>query len=138
MLRGVLFLLRDVVRMLCIFSFLSFLDTLFLYIRSCDHLQTYIVLISFFMLMYVFLSPTHPFMCCFFSPFIHMLLVTCMQSIYCCFTQRCFDEFCFKVFQKYRLSKSTCHKLSSCKIFQEFVIGQILLYSISEYELSDL
>ena len=32
-------------RMLCIFSFLSFLDTLFLYMRSCDHLYTYIVLI---------------------------------------------------------------------------------------------
>ena len=44
----------------------------------------------------------------------------------------------FKVFQKYRLSKSTCHKLSSCKVFQEFVLWQILLYSTSEYELSDL
>ena len=44
----------------------------------------------------------------------------------------------FKVFQNYRLSKSTCHKLSSCKVFQEFVLGQILLYSTSEYELSDL
>ena len=32
------FFLRDVVRILCIFSFLSFLDTLFLYTRSCDHL----------------------------------------------------------------------------------------------------
>ena len=68
-------------------------------------------------------SFTYPFMCCFFSPFIHMLLITCMQSIYFYFTQRCLDEFCFKVFQKYRLSKSTCHKLSSCKVFQEFVIG---------------
>ena len=29
----------------------------------------------------------------------------------------------FKVFQKYKLSNSTCHKLSSCKIFQEFVLG---------------
>ena len=29
----------------------------------------------------------------------------------------------FKMFQKYRLSKSTCHKLSSCKVFQEFVLG---------------
>ena len=29
----------------------------------------------------------------------------------------------FKVFQKYRLSKSTCLKLSSCKVFQEFVLG---------------
>ena len=36
------------------------------------------------------------------------------------------------------LSKSTCHKLSSYKVFQEFVLGWILLYSISEYELSDL
>ena len=28
----------------------------------------------------------------------------------------------FKVFQKYRLSKS-CHELFSCKVFQEFVLG---------------
>ena len=39
MLGGVLFFfLRDVVRILCIFSFLSFLDALFLYMRSCDYL----------------------------------------------------------------------------------------------------
>ena len=44
----------------------------------------------------------------------------------------------FKVFQKYRLSKSSCHELFSCKIFQEFVLEYILLYSTSEYELSDL
>ena len=44
----------------------------------------------------------------------------------------------FKVFQKYGLSKSTCHKLSSCKVFQEFVLGHILLYSTSEYGLSVL
>ena len=37
------------------FSF--FLDTLFLYMRSCDHLLTYIVLISLYILMYVFPSP---------------------------------------------------------------------------------
>ena len=29
--------MRDVVRILCIFSFISFIDTLFLYFRSCDH-----------------------------------------------------------------------------------------------------
>ena len=28
----------------------------------------------------------------------------------------------FKVFQKYRLLKFTCHKLSSCKVFQEFAL----------------
>ena len=42
------------------------------------------------------------------------------------------------MFQKYRLSKSSCHKLSSYKVFQEFVLGLILLYSTSEYKLSDL
>ena len=29
--------MRDVVRITHIFSFLSFIDTLFLYFRSCDH-----------------------------------------------------------------------------------------------------
>ena len=67
-------------RILYVFSFLSFIDTLFLYLRSCDHLLIYIVLILLYMWMYVFLSPT-PYMCCFFSLFMHMLLITCMQSI---------------------------------------------------------
>ena len=67
-------------RILCIFSFLSFLDTLFLYLRSYDHLLTYIILILLYIWMYVFLSPT-PYMCCFFSLFMLMHLNTCMQSI---------------------------------------------------------
>ena len=67
-------------RILYIFSFLSFLDTLFLYLRSYDHLLTYIVLILLYIWMYVFLSPT-PYMCYFFSLFMLMLLNTCMQSI---------------------------------------------------------
>ena len=29
--------MKDVVRILCIFSFLSFIDSLFLYFWSCDH-----------------------------------------------------------------------------------------------------
>ena len=65
-------------RILCIFSFLSFLDTLFLYIRSCDHFYTYIVLILFIC------------GCMFLSPALHVLFLfslythvsyTCMQSI---------------------------------------------------------
>ena len=40
---------------------------------------TYIVLFLFYMLMYV--SFTYPYMCCFFSLFMHMLLLTCMQAI---------------------------------------------------------
>ena len=60
--------MRDIVRILCIFSFLSFMDTLFLY--------SYLLYIW----MYDFLSPT-PYACCFFSLFIHMLFITCMQFI---------------------------------------------------------
>ena len=56
-----------------------------------------------------------------FSLYTHVSLLYAI--FYFCFTLRCLDEFCFKVFQKYRLSKSTCHKLFSCKVFQEFVIG---------------
>ena len=39
---------------------------------------------------------------------------------YFCFTQDALMSF-VKVFQKYKLSKSTCHN-SSCKVFQEFVL----------------
>ena len=65
-------------RILCIFSFLSFLDTLFLYMRSCDHLYTYIVLIfSSILLMDVFLSPTLSCVVSFLSLYICFLLFVC-------------------------------------------------------------
>ena len=35
---GSVIILRDVVRISCIFSFLSILDALFLYMKSCNHL----------------------------------------------------------------------------------------------------
>ena len=73
--------MRDVVRNTCILSFLSFTDTLFLYFRSYDHFYLHTLYISsLYMLMYVLLSLT-PYMCCFFSLFMHMLLITCIQSI---------------------------------------------------------
>ena len=82
MLGGVLFLffLRDVVRILCIFSFLffSFLDTSFLYMRSCDHLWSYIGLIlSSILLMYIFLSPTLSCVVSFLSLYTCFLLFVC-------------------------------------------------------------
>ena len=57
---------------------------------------------------------------------------------YFCFTQRCLDEFCFKCFRNTGCQSLSCHRLSSCKVFQEFVLGEILLYLTSEYKLSDL
>ena len=60
------------------YLFFSFLDTLFLYMRSCDHLQTYIVLIfSSILLMYVFLSPTLSCVVSFLSLYTCFLLFVC-------------------------------------------------------------
>ena len=93
-----LFFFRDVVRILCIFSFLSFLDTLFLYMRSCDHLQIYIVLIFFsILLMYVSLSPT--FLCVVSFLSLSHASYYLYAIYYFFFTQRCLDEFCLKCFR---------------------------------------
>ena len=62
-----------------------------------------------------------------------------MYAIYCFyFTLRCRDEFCLKCFRNTICQSLSCHRLSSCKVFEEFVLGEILLYLISEYELNDL
>ena len=60
------------------FSFL--LDTLFLYMRSCDHLLTYIVLISLFILMHVFFFHLPLHVLFLFSINTHVSYI-CMQSI---------------------------------------------------------
>ena len=36
---------------------------------------------TYFLYMLMYVSFTYPYMCCFFSLFIHILLITCMQSI---------------------------------------------------------
>ena len=77
-------------------------------------------LIYIYMIMYVFF--TYLYMCCFFSLFIHMLLILVCNLLFLLHTKMPWWVL-FKVFQKYKLSKSTCHKLSSCKVFQEFVLG---------------
>ena len=61
-------------RTFCIFSFLYFLDTLFLHCHSkpCTYVDIYIEVVIH--------SFTYLFMCCFFSLFINMLLINCMQS----------------------------------------------------------
>ena len=56
----------------------SFIDALFLYIRSCGRFYTYTVLI--FLYIWIYVSFTYLYMCCFFSPFIHMFLINYMQS----------------------------------------------------------
>ena len=74
--------MRDVVRTFCIFSFLSFLDTLFFVHRSCDHLViANLVLRLIYILRLLLLSFTYLYMCCFFFLFMHMILLYYMQSI---------------------------------------------------------
>ena len=83
----------------------------------------------------VIISPISPCVISFLS------LYTCFfiyAIFYFCFTLRCLDEFCLKYFRKTTCQNLSCHELSSCKNFQEFVIGLDLLYSTSDYEFSDL
>ena len=71
--------LRDVVRIFCIFSFLSILDTLSLVHWSCDHL-TYIVFI-FGLYIYIYIdvcySPIFPCVVSFLSLYICFLFNLC-------------------------------------------------------------
>ena len=39
------------------------------------------------------------------------------------FTLRCHDKFCLKCFRNTGYQSLSCHELSSCKVFQEFVLG---------------
>ena len=54
------------------------------------------------------------------------------------FTLRCRDEFCLKCFKNTGCQSLLAINSLFCKVFQEFMLGQILLYSTSKYELSDL
>ena len=106
-------------RILCIFSFLFFINTLFLYVRSCDHFYTYIVLILFICGCMV-LSPIFTCIVSFLS------LYTCFLFLYAiyyfCFTQKCLDEFCFKCFKNIGCQSLSYHKLSSCKVFSRVCV----------------
>ena len=90
--------MRDVVRITCIFSFLSFIDTLFSYFRSCNHFYLHtLYLSSLYMLMYV--SFTYPLHVLFLFPLYAHAFYYLYAIYYFCFTPRCLDEFCLKCFR---------------------------------------
>ena len=67
-------------------------------------------------------------------------LYTCFfmyAILYFYFRLRCLDEFCLKCFRKTGCENLSCHELSSCKIFQEFVL-RLDFIVFSSYEFSDL
>ena len=104
---------------MCFILLRGVLTSLFLY-TGLVTMFTYIVhIFDIYMMMYVFF--TYPYMCCFFSIFIHMFLLVC--NLLFLFHTKMPWWVLFKVFQKYRLLKSSYHKLSSCKVFQEFMFG---------------
>ena len=66
-------------RITCILFFSFYLT----YIYSCTLGLVTIIDIhcTYFLYMLMYVSFTYPYMCCFFYFFIHMILITCMQSI---------------------------------------------------------
>ena len=64
-------------------------------------------------------SPTSTCIISFLSLYTCFLLYA---IFYFCFTLRCLDEFCLKFFRKTSCQNLSCYELSSCKVFQEFVL----------------
>ena len=112
LLGGVFILLRDVMRTFCIFSFLYFLDTLFLFYWSCDHL----VIANLVFIWYIYIYIFDEVVITFFHLSLHVLYLFFLSAhasyllyaiFYFCFTLRMLWWVLFKVFQKYKLSKSS-------------------------------
>ena len=105
------------------FSFLLSLDTL----SSCTPVlrppliyDIHCIYFSFiYMMMYV-VSHLSPSIVFFLSLYTHFLMYA---IFYFCFILRCLDEFCLKCFRKTGCQNLSCHELSSCKVFQELVLG---------------
>ena len=99
-----------------------YLFLFFLYYIHCSYtwglLTIYRHTLYLFSLIYClcmfFLSPTLSCVVSFLSLYTCFLLFVC--NLLCMFHTKMLWWVLFKVFQKYRLSKSTCHKLSSCKV----------------------
>ena len=104
-------------RELCFILLGGVLTSFFLYLGSCDHVYIHCA----FLWRCRSSSPTLSCVVSFLSLYTCFLLFVCNLLIL--FHTKMFWWVLFKVFQKYRLLKSTCHKLSSCKFFQEFVLG---------------
>ena len=107
--------MRDVVRFLCIFFSFFYIYLMYIGLWPFDIHCTYIWFIS----TNVCYSPIFTCVVSFLS------LCTCflyiVYNLLFPFHTKMPWWVLFKVFQKYRLSKSSYHKLSSCKVFQEFM-----------------
>ena len=94
------------------------LTSLFLYFESCDHYWHTLYLSFLYVDVCLLHLPLHVLFLL--SLYTHVSLFVC-NFLFLSHIKMPWWVL-FKVFQKYMLSKSTCHKLSSCKVFQEFVL----------------
>ena len=116
--RGNVYTMRDVVRFLCIFF--SFFYIYLMYIGLMTIWHKLYLLIFGFIYVNVYYSLIFTRVVSFLSLCTCFLYVVC--NILFLFHTKMPWWVLFKVFQKYRLSKSSCPKLSSRKVFQEFVL----------------
>ena len=70
----------------------------------------------------MYASFTYPYMCCLFTLFMHMLLNICTQSTISISDKDALMIFFLSV-SEIQVVKVYLHKLSSFKVFQEFVLG---------------
>ena len=101
-----------------LFFLSSFIDTLFL---LCDSKPcTYDVIYMMRLLLHFFHLSLHALLL--FYLYAHAFYIL-YAILYFCFTLRCRDEFCLKCLRNIGCQSISCHELSSCKIFQEFMLG---------------
>ena len=68
--------------------------------QSCDHVYIHCAYLWYiYIYIWCMFFFTYLYMCCFFSIFIHMLLILLYAIFYFCFTLRCRDEFCLTCFR---------------------------------------
>ena len=105
------------------FSFLSIIDTLFMYLWSCDYFviaNLVLVDIYTFEVVITVISSISPCVVSFLYTHVSYFLYA---IYYFWFTLRCLDDFCLKCFKNIGCQSLSCHGLSFCKVFQEFVLG---------------
>ena len=71
---------------------------------------------------FITVSPISLCVVVFFSLYGHTSYIL-YTIFYFCFTLKCCDEFCLKCFRNIGCQSLSCHEPSSCKVFQEFMLG---------------
>ena len=130
---GSVFLFEECSEDLRIFFLSSFIDTMFL---LCDSKPcTYdIIYMMRLLLQFLHLSSHVLFLFSFYAHASYILYAI----FYFYFTLKCIEEFCLKCFKNTGCQSLLAMNSLLAKFFTSLCLGQILLYSTSEYELSDL